>query len=200
MAQSHPVAEEADAASRFVALSLGGIAVGVIGVILTFLLHTNLVDQISFSLREIAAGLAAVAPPGLCLIWFANTKASSLARFRRSQAEFFSSIGFRFTWLRIICMATIAGVGEEILFRGAIQPWFATLMPMAFALILSNVIFGALHWRTIIYAVVAGVVGLYLGALALLTGGLIAPIITHTVYDILALAYARWYQSGVLTP
>jgi len=43
----------------------------------------------------------------------------------------------------------------------------------------------------------AGATGFVLGELALATGGLIAPIAAHALYDALALAYIRW---GPLPP
>ena len=40
-------------------------------------------------------------------------------------------------------------------------------------------------------ALLAGVVGLYLGGLYLLTGNLLVPIVVHALYDIVALGYLR---------
>ena len=43
------------------------------------------------------------------------------------------------------------------------------------------------HWVSTTYAVVAGIVGLYLGSLYLITQNLLAPVVTHALYDFVAL-------------
>ena len=84
-------------------------------------------------------------------------------------------------------MALFAGVFEELLFRGVIQTTIAKFAPVIVAIIVSNIIFGAVHWRTALYALIAGLVGCWIGALFALTGNLLTPIVTHTVYDLIAL-------------
>ncbi len=87
----------------------------------------------------------------------------------------------------------VAGIGEEFLFRGAIQPLFerwtaSTGWGWLAGLILSNVIFGLLHCITPTYAVLAGLMGVYFGLLLDATGApnLLAPILAHGLYDYLA--------------
>jgi uncharacterized protein len=84
-------------------------------------------------------------------------------------------------------LALLAGVGEEALFRGVLQDAFATWLPIGIALTLGGLVFGAAHWISPAYAVVAGIVGLYLGSLYLVTQNLLAPIVTHALYDFVAL-------------
>jgi uncharacterized protein len=85
-----------------------------------------------------------------------------------------------------IIVGVAAGIGEEWLFRGVVQPFAG--------LIIASVLFGFAHvgGRSMVpFGVWASGMGLALGALAQLTGGLTAPIVAHGVYDILALAYIR---------
>lgn len=87
----------------------------------------------------------------------------------------------------ILSISTLAGVGEELLFRGAMQP--------AWGWVAASVMFGLCHVggrRTWVLGVWAGAVGLWLGFLAIATGGLLAPMVAHSVYDALALSYIRW--------
>jgi hypothetical protein len=44
------------------------------------------------------------------------------------------------------------------------------------------------HWLTISYAVFATLIGAYLGLLFLVTGNLLAPAVTHALYDVAALS------------
>jgi len=74
-----------------------------------------------------------------------------------------------------IVFGMLAGIPEEILFRGAMQP--------ALGVVLAGVIFGALHAITLAYFVYATAAGIALGLLAIWRDGLWAPIAAHTVID-----------------
>lgn len=86
----------------------------------------------------------------------------------------------------IIVIGIAAGLGEEWLFRGVLQPLLG--WPAA------SVLFGLAHMggrSMIAFAVWATAMGAALGGLAIITGGLIAPLVAHGLYDMLALAYVR---------
>ncbi len=92
--------------------------------------------------------------------------------------------------LEILLISAAAGFGEELLFRGAIQRDWG-LLP-------ASLLFGVAHLGgsgTLVFGAWAGVMGLLLGWLARLSGGLLAPIVAHALYDALALAYLRWSGS-----
>ncbi len=75
----------------------------------------------------------------------------------------------------IICVALYSAIGEELLFRGGIQPWLG-LLP-------TSILFGLLHWppskTMIFYPFTAALIGMLLGSLFIYTGSLIAPITMH---------------------
>jgi membrane protease YdiL (CAAX protease family) len=86
----------------------------------------------------------------------------------------------------IIALGAAAGVGEEWFFRGVLQPLFG--------LAVSSVVFGLAHIggkQMLAFGVWATAMGLALGALASMTGGLIAPMVAHGLYDIMALQFIR---------
>lgn len=141
--------------------------------------------------RAAGVGLLAVAPLAFFLEWFMRTQDVRLAEFRDAQIGFFAEIGFEFTPVRIAILSFGAGVSEELLFRGVFQARADAFLPAALAIILPNVLFGALHARTLLYAVIAGLVGIYLGALFWWTGNLLAPIVAHAAYDAYALIKTR---------
>ena len=88
---------------------------------------------------------------------------------------------------QIVVISLIAGAGEELLFRGVLQP--------VVGLAASSLIFGAVHvgGRGFVgYGVWAALIGMFLGWLATATGGLLSPIVAHAVYDALALAFIRF--------
>jgi membrane protease YdiL (CAAX protease family) len=84
-------------------------------------------------------------------------------------------------------VALFAGLGEETLFRGVIQPALAMHLPVWAALAGTAALFGIAHWITPTYALLAGIVGAYLGGLLLVSGNLLVPIVAHALYDLVAL-------------
>jgi len=90
-------------------------------------------------------------------------------------------------------IALFAGFGEEMLFRGVVQNSLANLFePDAGAvigLLGASLLFGLLHWLTLTYAILAALIGLYLGGLWIATGNLLVPAVVHAVYDFWALVY-----------
>ena len=68
------------------------------------------------------------------------------------------------------------------------------LVFIAVGLVVASIVFGFAHVGNrsmIAFGVWATGMGLLLGGVALTTGGLIAPMVAHGVYDILALEYIR---------
>ena len=89
--------------------------------------------------------------------------------------------------LELGLLAALAGVAEEILFRGVVQVVLGRILVEPMALIVASALFGLAHFATPTYALLAGIVGLYLGALYILSGNLLAPILAHALYDLVAL-------------
>jgi len=94
-------------------------------------------------------------------------------------------------WYELLSLAAVAGISEEILFRGVLQPWMEAGLGVSAGLILSNVIFGLLHWITATYALIAGLIGLYLAYMMDVSEprNLLTPIVVHGLYDYLAFVF-----------
>ncbi len=96
------------------------------------------------------------------------------------------------TW-KLAGIALFAGFGEECLFRGVFQNWVAGLYPgnigPYLGLIVSSLVFGMVHCLTAAYAVLATLIGLYLGGVWLLSNNLLVPAVVHSAYDFWALVY-----------
>ena len=66
---------------------------------------------------------------------------------------------------------------------------------------ITSVIFGLLHAVTKTYAVLAFLVSVYFGWLAIATNDLLGPILAHAIYDFFALVYlTRGAGEHSLTP
>jgi membrane protease YdiL (CAAX protease family) len=97
-------------------------------------------------------------------------------------------------------ISVLAGLGEEMLFRGVLQDTGSQWLPVWAAVLVAAVLFGVLHAVTPTYALLATVVGAYLGVLYLLTGNLLAPIVAHALYDFVALVYLTRGPGSDLPP
>ena len=148
-------------------------------------------------------GTAAAAPLllGFLVSWRSEQAAMRAIRARVEQAvaRLFPSP----TLGRLALVSAAAGIGEELLFRGFLQALLAGFVGDAAALVVASAAFGLAHAVTRTYAIVAGVIGAYLGGLWMVTGSLTAPIVTHALYDFVALAVVtrsarRMQQNGGL--
>ncbi len=90
-------------------------------------------------------------------------------------------------------IAAAAGLGEELLFRGLLQHglagWLAPPWGVWIALLAASLAFGCCHLLSTTYAVLAALIGLYLGLLLMFSGSLLAPALAHGLYDFVALVY-----------
>lgn len=80
--------------------------------------------------------------------------------------------------LEKIYVSLLAGVSEELLFRGLLQPMFG--------LTITSVLFGLAHWVTFEYVVLASGLGFFFGTTLLFSDNLLVPIAVHSLYNIFA--------------
>jgi membrane protease YdiL (CAAX protease family) len=128
--------------------------------------------------------------------------AKSVVTIRRFLLETLGPALHLYHWADLFILAAIAGISEELLFRGVIQPWIEVAWGANAGLICSNILFGLVHAITPLYTVLATLVGIYMG-LALDYGGernLLTPIIMHWLYDFLAfMALMRSYRASLVS-
>jgi uncharacterized protein len=130
-----------------------------------------------------AAGLAAIQFILLRLV----PERGPVRALRRLYRELLFPLFRASTPIEILAISALAGIGEEVLFRGAMQP--------EWGLIVTSLVFGLFHIGgrlTMALGIWAACTGALLGWLAIATGGLLAPIVAHMAYDALALSYLRW--------
>jgi membrane protease YdiL (CAAX protease family) len=90
---------------------------------------------------------------------------------------------------QLALVAILAGIGEELLFRGVIQTLLIGWTSTATGAILAGLLFGLAHALSRLYFVLATLVGLLLGWITLEYSDLVAPMTAHALYDFVALAY-----------
>ena len=93
----------------------------------------------------------------------------------------------------LLIISLLAGFCEEILFRWCLQGGIAAMIGgqsgMIVGLLVASLFFGICHWVNFSYAFCTTVVGIYFGAMMIWTGTWLAPAVTHTLFDFVALIY-----------
>jgi hypothetical protein len=141
----------------------------------------------SWSMRDAAIGAVATLPLfGLFLIVL-RWPIAPLARIRRFLTDEVRPLLGACTGGDLALIALAAGVGEELLFRGAIQGALSRWLGPGPGIAAASLLFGLLHPITSAYVVLAGLMGAYLGIVWVLNGNLLTVIIAHGLYDFVAL-------------
>jgi membrane protease YdiL (CAAX protease family) len=140
-------------------------------------------------------GIGAAA--GAVIVGASLVMGRSFAWARRLEAEFGWILGAQKRW-EIVWIALLSGSAEEYLFRGALQEKFGIWVATA--------VFAVIHWplsrNFLPWPILAGVIGLGLGGLALWTGSIVAPVTAHVLVNLANLwritsRFKSWNEEGV---
>ena len=181
----------------------GGLAIVAVG--LGWLLDRPPLRTFWFSWAGALWGLVATLPL-LGLLWLMlKCPWRPFVRTLRIVEEHFVPLLRQCSVAEMAVIALLAGVGEEALVRGIVQSalgdwlgdWLGGPWGAAIALVAAAVLFGLAHAITPVYTLMAGLIGLYLGAAWLLVGNLLVPITTHAAYDFCALVYLTRMRTKV---
>jgi len=93
------------------------------------------------------------------------------------------------TVLDILVVSIMAGVCEEALFRGFLQPWIGVFVSPTGTIFLIAILFGLAHCVSRSYFVFAFLMSVALSTQLHHFDNLVVPVVTHATYDFLALFY-----------
>ena len=85
----------------------------------------------------------------------------------------------------LVLISLLAGIAEEILFRGVVQA--------RFGIATASILFGLVHCVSPAYIFITTIMGFYIGMFFLFSGSLLVPVQLHFIYDLAALAYLKYY-------
>ncbi|MDV3241204.1 MULTISPECIES: CPBP family intramembrane glutamic endopeptidase [Methylocaldum] len=157
----------------------------------------NPLAHIGFSPMALVWGIVGTLPLYLLFALSYNLPWSGMRAVKNFLVEKLGPFLSRYRWQELLYLGFLAGISEEILFRGLLQPWFEQNWGWIGGIAFSNLVFALVHWVTPLYALLAGLTGVYLG-IALDFGGernLVIPILIHAIYDFLAfIAVAQTYR------
>ena len=126
---------------------------------------------------------------GLAVVFLSRLAVHRFDWARRLHNDFRGLLG-RLTQREILVLAVASSVGEELLFRGALQPIIG-VWPQA-------MVFALLHigpgWRFLPWTLSAFVMGLLFGWIFALTGDLGAPIVAHFAINYMNLQFIARFE------
>jgi membrane protease YdiL (CAAX protease family) len=162
---------------------------GILALCLGWLLNEPFWNDFHWNAMDAALGLAASLPM-LLVFWLClRLPLGPLVRIRTIAEQFIRPLFAGSTWIELAGLSLVAGIGEELLFRGlfqgAMSRWWEPWVGVAVA----SILFGLLHAITPTYIVLAAFMGAYLGSLCLITDNLLTVIVAHASYDFVALIY-----------
>jgi uncharacterized protein len=145
--------------------------------------------------------LIAAAPMLVLLAYVTRSQWKPLVELRTQVEQLVGELFGGVSLLGLAAISIAAGVGEELLFRGALQPLAERWWGGAAGLAATSLLFGAVHAVTWTYFLFATAVGAYLGWLAQHFDDLVAPIAVHAGYDFVALLVLRagWRSTSKAT-
>jgi len=181
MEPSRELSRKAFTAAVLFESSLGGVALALGGIT-----DIAVFSMLEFDLIGLGLGVALTLPPLGFLVFFVRTDFAPFRRIRETLDRSFVPVFGRCTWDELLAMAVVAGIGEEFLFRGWLQPVMTPAVGPWAALAVTSLAFGLVHAVTPAYAVLATGIGLYLGVIMLATESLLVPIVVHALYDYVA--------------
>ncbi len=134
-------------------------------------------------------GLAGTVPMVLLFLLMLRWPVGPLRRIQQFSEQVLRPLLMPCTVIDLLGISVLAGLGEEMLFRGVLQGYLTQRAGPWVGLALASVLFGLMHFITFTYAVLAALMGVYLGLVWEWTGNLLPPVLMHALYDFLALLY-----------
>jgi membrane protease YdiL (CAAX protease family) len=181
-----------------VLIAESGLALLALG--LSRIFHTPLRSQLQPNGRSFLWGVLATPPLLLALRWILARPSGKLRDLVDLAVDQLGPLFVHCALAELALIAAFAGIGEELLFRGVLQSGLTRLIQSVPALLAASILFGLAHAVTSTYAVVAGLMGLYLGLLFVIQGSLVAPVLTHALYDFVALILVVRLHRASLQP
>lgn len=175
----------------------GGLAI--IAILGGWLFNVDVVEQLRFEegwdgiyLTKVAGMAILGIVPMLALLWLVESASwAPIVHLREFSHTTLVPMFAEVPIVGLLVISFAAGFGEELLFRGLLQTVFTEWMPIWLAILLAAAVFGVMHYLTLTYAILATLMGCYLGILFHSTDQIWVPIFSHAAYDFVALCYMR---------
>jgi hypothetical protein len=180
-----------------------------LAVVLGWILGQSPLTTLRFNPHALQIGSLAVLPLLCLLLVCERVPWRPVQEVRRVMDDLIAPMFKSWSWFELAGLSLLAGLGEEMLFRGVFQAalvqWTGDFLPHSpagamlgdwTAVLAVAILFGLLHALNLAYAVLATLMGLYLGWLWMASENLVVPVVAHALYDFLALLYILRQHRG----
>ncbi len=157
--------------------------------LLGWLMGHQPLEHFVWSLKDAVWGIAAAMPLIALFLAMLRWPVGPLAAVKEFCEQEVVPLFRDSNWSELALISLSAGVGEEMFFRGVLQASLTDWLGIGSGLALASILFGVLHPISISYIIIAAFTGLYLGAIWIYNGNLLTVMLTHTIYDFVALGY-----------
>jgi membrane protease YdiL (CAAX protease family) len=168
-------------------------AIALVAVFLAWLFGVPLRDQFpQFGtplIAPVVRGLIATLPMLSVFWWLVHSEWPAMRQLHQQVDRLIGEMFPAASVGQLALVAALAGVGEELLFRGVLQSIFGWWTTPMLGIAIASLLFGLAHALSKVYFLLAMVIGFYLGLLTWYFNDLVAPIVAHGVYDFVALVY-----------
>lgn len=143
-----------------------------------------------WTLWAVLWGVVATLPLLALFFVFLRWPIGPFRRIQRFSEEVIRPLLAPCTWIDLLGISALAGLGEELVFRGVLQEAIARWVNVWVGVLVAGVLFGLVHSITFTYAVLASLMGAYLGWVWLYADhNLLVIVITHALYDFVVLLW-----------
>jgi len=146
-------------------------------------------QEIKLTWLAVAWSVLAALPLLAGLLWTVHTRWRVFVQLRHYVQERVVPLFAGCSLFELALISSFAGIGEELFFRGLLQTGLTAATSVWIGLGLTSLIFGLAHFISLMYAVLAALIGFYLGILLIAFDNLAVPVIVHALYDFVALTY-----------
>lgn len=163
-------------------------AVLALALALAWYFNINLLPVTQDAAGDIIIGTLGAVPPFALFIFTLSKKAEKiplLGSLKEIVVKDIKGMFLNSGFMDLVLISLLAGIAEEILFRGVIQT--------RFGIVAASAVFGLVHCVSPAYIVVTVIMGFYIGAFYFFSGSLLIPIQIHFIYDLGALLYLRYF-------
>ena len=169
----------------------GGLAL--VAVLLAWLFRVPLRVQIPPLGAELAyaaaRGLLVTVPMLAVFFWLVHSSRATLRQLREQVEWLVGEMFPTASVAQFALVALLAGIGEELLFRGVLQTVLSQWTTPVVGLLIASLLFGAVHALSKLYFLLATLIGFCFGWLVFRYDDLVAPMVAHSLYDFIALVY-----------
>ena len=167
----------------------------IIAAILAWIFGVPLLADFNWEWKATLLGLSSTLPLLAFFAWLLQSDYPAFIEVRDFLNTFVVQVFGKWSVLQLAALSVTAGIGEEILFRGVLQPGMSQWTSPVIGLLIASFAFAVCHALTKAYFISTFVIGIYLSIVWQAADNLLAPIVTHAVYDFLALLYfMKWLR------